>query len=110
MLRLPSQFAVAGVCAGMLMLAGCATVDSVEHAQATADAAMSHAQAAGSAAGHAQSTADEAMRRADSAGSKADRAEAHASVVEARLNRLYAMHREHLRRHHRYSRVRGERD
>ena len=109
-IMLPSQFVVAGICAAMLMLTGCATVESVEHAQATADAAMSHAQAAGSAAGHAQSTADEAMRRADFAGSKADRAEAHASMVEAKLDRLIAMHKAHMHRYHRYRRVRGERD
>jgi hypothetical protein len=109
MLRLPTRFAVSGICVGMLMLAGCATVESVEHAQATADAAMGHAHAAGSAAGHAQSTADEALRRADSAGSKADRAEAHASAVEARLNAAIGMHRAHLRRHHGYHRARGER-
>src|SRR5215472_16591760 len=91
-IMLPSRSAVAGICAAMLMLSGCATVESVEHAQATADAAMAHAQAAGSAAGHAQSTADEAMRRADFAGSKADRAEAHASMVDAKLDRLIGMH------------------
>lgn len=107
---LPSRFVVAGMCTAMLTLSGCATVESVEHAQATADAAMAHAQAAGSAAGRAQSTADEAMRRADFAGSKADRAEAHASMIEARLNRLVAMHKAHMRRYHRYRRVRGERD
>ena len=107
---LSSRFASAGICAAMLMLSGCATVESVEHAQATADAAMSHAQGAGSAAAHAQSTADEALRRADFAGSKADRAEAHASMVEARLNRLIAIHEAHMRRHHRYRRIRGERD
>lgn len=106
---LPSRIALAGTCAAMLMLSGCATVESVEHAQATADAAMAHAQSAGSAAGRAQSTADEAMRRADFAGSKADRADAHASMVEAKLDRLIAMHKAHMRRHHHYRRVRGER-
>ena len=107
---LSSRFRIAIICTAMLMLAGCATVESVEHAQATADAAMSHAQAAGSAAGHAQSTADEAMRRADAAGSKADGAEAHARMIEARLNRLEAMHMAHMRRYHRSHRVRGQRD
>lgn len=106
----PSRFAIAGTCTAMLMLTGCASIESVEHAQATADAAMAHAQAAGSAAANAQSTADEAMRRADAAGSKADRAEAHASMIEARLNNLYAMHRAHMRRYHRYRHARGERD
>lgn len=107
---LPSRFAIAGICTGLLMLTGCATVESVEHAQATADAAMSHAQGAGSAAAHAQSTADEAMQRADAAGSKADRADAHASMVEAKLDRLIAEHRAHMHRYHRYRRARGQRD
>lgn len=107
---LSSRFVIGGVCTAMLMLTGCASVESVEHAQATADAAMSHAQAAGSAAGNAQSTADEAMRRADLAGSKADRAEAHARMIEAGLSRLEAMHKAHMRRYHRSRRVRGERD
>jgi len=43
-----------------LVLGGCATQEAVEHAQATADAAMSAAQ-------HAQATADDAAKRADDA-------------------------------------------
>jgi hypothetical protein len=100
---LSSRFAIGGICACVLMLPGCATVESVEHAQATANSAMS-------AAGHAQSTADEGIRRADMAGQKADRADAHASMVEAKLDSLMGMHREHLRRYHsRHRRARGER-
>jgi len=110
MLHMPSRFAIAGICAGMLMLAGCASVESVEHAQATADSALAHAQGAGQAAERAQSTADEAMRRADSAGQRADHADAHASMVEGKVDRLMAMHMSHLRRyHHRRHRERGQR-
>src|SRR5512140_2261130 len=47
-----------------LLLSGCATKEEAEHAQATADHAMSQAQAATSAAQHAQSTADVAASAA----------------------------------------------
>ena len=43
-----------------LSLSGCATTESVERAQSTADQALASANSAGSAASHAQSTADAA--------------------------------------------------
>ena len=43
-----------------LLLGGCASVDDVKHAQATADQAMSTAQ-------HAQATADQALSAAQAA-------------------------------------------
>lgn len=57
-----------------LMLGGCATQEAVEHAQATADAAMSAAQ-------HAQATADAAAQAAA-------KAEADAKAAHDRIDHM----------------------
>jgi methyl-accepting chemotaxis protein len=74
MLSIVSRCSIAAILAGTLALGGCATVDSVKHAQETADQAMSAAQAAGSAAQHAQSSADAAAQAAQQAQSTAEQA------------------------------------
>lgn len=88
---------IAVVGAGLL-LSGCATKESVEHAQASADQANQTANSAMSAAQHAQSSADDAMKEAQDA-------EAKAMSVSDRLDRMEAERhrvRHHVRRHHHY--------
>lgn len=53
--------------AAALMLSGCATTEEVEHAQATADTALSTAQQAQAAAGNAHAAAASAQTTADQA-------------------------------------------
>jgi outer membrane protein OmpA-like peptidoglycan-associated protein len=67
--------------AGAMALSGCATVESVEKAQATADQALSQAQAASAAAKHAQDTADAAGGSAAAAASAAQAAQARADAA-----------------------------
>jgi hypothetical protein len=62
-----SRAALLGSLGAALMMGGCATVESVEHAQATADQAQQTATAAGSAAAAAQNTANQAMTAANTA-------------------------------------------
>ena len=68
MVRLGSRIALAAVIAGGLSLGGCATIESVERAQASADAA-------GAAAMRAQDTANAAGAAAEAAGADARRAQ-----------------------------------
>jgi outer membrane murein-binding lipoprotein Lpp len=89
-----------------LLLSGCATVESVEHAQATADSAVGLAHAAGSAAQRAQSTADGAASGVQAVGAEAQRANARLDAVELKLDRLMRHHRSH---HHHRAHARGER-
>jgi hypothetical protein len=72
MLRILSKASMIGAVAGLLSLGACASQESVEKAQATADQALSQAQAAGSAASQAQSTANQAGAAAQSANQKID--------------------------------------
>ena len=55
-------------------MAGCATQEAVEHAQATADQALSAANAAGQKADQAQATAQSAMSAAQAAQTTANQA------------------------------------
>jgi outer membrane murein-binding lipoprotein Lpp len=66
--RLANRIALVAVIVGGLSLTGCATVESVERAQASADAA-------GAAAMHAQGSADAAGAAANAAGDAAHRAQ-----------------------------------
>jgi hypothetical protein len=95
MLRLTGRMALAGVMAGALAVSGCATTGSVEKAQATADQAMSAAQAAGAAAQRAQSTADAAnaaaMRAQSTADSATSAAQAAASQAQATSTQVQQM-------------------
>lgn len=87
MLRFVRSVSIVGLMAGSLALGGCATQEAVEHAQATADQALSTAQAAETAAHNAQSTADNAASAAQSANARLDK-------VEADVDHL-AHHHEH---------------
>jgi uncharacterized protein YceK len=75
---------LAGVAA--LFMSGCATVESVEKAQATADAA-------GAAAHQAQGTADQAMQAAQGAQQAADQARSEVGALGGRVNALEQMHK-----------------
>jgi hypothetical protein len=81
---------VALAMSGALMMGGCATTESVERAQASADAAAMRADAAFAAAQTAQQRADAAGAAAQEARAAADRAQAAAasasSSVEAVRN------------------------
>ena|SRR5437868_1771820 len=66
--RLANRVALVVVIVGGLSLSGCATVESVERAQASADAA-------GAAAMHAQGSADAAGSAANAAGDAAKKAQ-----------------------------------
>ncbi len=85
------RLAMIGMVAGTLALGGCATVDSVKHAQSTADAAVSQAEAAAAAAQRAQTAADQA--------------ETDARTVDAKVGHFIDEERaenaaEHARHHH----------
>jgi hypothetical protein len=84
-----------GVMVSLLALGGCATVDSVKRAQASADAAgaaAAHAQAsadaAGSAAGAAGDAAKKAQDSADAAGASANTAGGDAKRANDRLDKV----------------------
>jgi phage shock protein A len=62
--------------AGALALSACATVESVQHAQGTADQALSAAQAAQQTANGAQQTADQARSEVNALGQRVDALEA----------------------------------
>jgi hypothetical protein len=83
-----------------LILAGCATRESVEHAQATADSAKQDAAAAMAAAQHAQSTADAAGSTAQAAATTAQAAQAAAASANDRLARMAEHHGKWRHRHH----------
>jgi hypothetical protein len=99
---LVNRAAMAGMVAGALALGGCATVDSVNHAQATADSALSQAQAAGAAAQRAQGTADAAGQKADQANTAVQTVDAKVEhfIDEERAENSAERHRHH--HHHRY--------
>jgi outer membrane murein-binding lipoprotein Lpp len=92
---------------GTLALGGCATVDSVKRAQASADSAGSAAQraqgsadAAGAAATAAGDAAKKAQDSADAAGTAATGAATDIKTANARIDRLERKVR-WLARHHR---------
>lgn len=113
-----TKLSIAALLAGAVALSGCATVGSVKRAQATADEALSQAQAGNAAAQHAQSSADaanaaaqRAQSSADSAASAAQAAQSAAQAASAqagdlsgRVDRLERSHRaparHHRTRHH----------
>lgn len=73
------------VAAAGLAMSGCASVDEVKHAQATADQALSTAQ-------QAQQTATSAMSAAQAAQQSADKANAGVDQLNQRMNELEAKH------------------
>lgn len=118
MLSSAGRVTLAGVMVGALALGGCATNDSVRHAQATADQALSTAQQAQGAATHAQQTADaagsaaqRAQQTADAGASTAQAAASQAQAASAQAANASAQAQEakqrptgkahHKRRHHR---------
>ena len=78
--------AIATVAAVGPLVSGCASVDDVKHAQATADQALSAAQ-------QAQSTATAAQQAAQAAQQSADKANADVNALTQRVNDLEAKHR-----------------
>ena len=87
--------------AGALVLGGCASQESVEKAQATANSAMTAAQGAQSAADAAGAAAQKAQASADAAAQKADQAEADAQANKATIAEHAAMPMHRAHRHHR---------
>jgi hypothetical protein len=97
-----------------LAMAGCATRESVEQAQASANAADSHAGDARMRADHAQARADEAagiggnaMTSAQAAGQHADSLDTQLAQANAKIHFLernvvykHVKHRKHRRVHH----------
>lgn len=104
-LRSISAIALGGT---LLLGGGCATKEAVEHAQATADQALSTAQ-------HAQNTADGAASAAQTAGADAAKANTRLDNVESNVDHLMH-HHEHgtwsdvgvKHRHHRHRMPRTE--
>ncbi len=82
------------------LLGGCATRESVEHAQATADQARGDAAAARSAADRAQSTADGASKSAQDAMASAQMANDKVDKLAADMEKR--RHTASHRRHHRH--------
>lgn len=99
MLRLVRSVSIMGLIAGALALGGCATREEVEHAQATADQAMSQAQAANAAAGRAQTAADTADMAAQTAQAAADTANGEVQKIDTRLVSVEG-DVDHLAHHH----------
>jgi len=67
-------FLIPVMVAGSLLMAGCATEEEVQHAQATADQALAAANSAGQKADQAQATAQSAMSAAQAAQTTANQA------------------------------------
>jgi phage shock protein A len=76
----------AAVIGGTLLLGGCASVDDVKRAQATADQALE-------AAHNAQGAADRAQQTADQAKAAADALNGRVTNIENDVNELKAHHR-----------------
>jgi hypothetical protein len=70
----------------LIALSGCATVESVEHAQSTANQALSTAGAAQQAAAQAQQTGSQALGAAQNAQQSADRANTAVGALKADLD------------------------
>jgi len=75
---------LAGAATTLLALGGCATKEEVQHAQATADTALSTAQGAQQAAGQAQQTASQALGAAQNAQQSADRANTAVGALDSK--------------------------
>lgn len=82
------------------LLGGCATKESVEHAQATADLADSDAKTARGAADRAQSSADGAAKTAQDAMASAQMANDKVDKLAAEMEKR--RHTASHRRHHRH--------
>jgi len=78
-----TRVSLAALAVGALTLGGCATQEAVEHAQATADSALTHAQAGEAAAHRAQESADAATTAVQKAQSSADAAQASADAAKS---------------------------
>jgi len=74
----------------LIALGGCATKEEVQHAQSTADTALSTAQAAQQAAGQAQQTASQALGAAQTAQQSADRANTAVGALDSKVNGIQA--------------------
>jgi formylmethanofuran dehydrogenase subunit E len=99
---------MAGAMALAVALGGCATRESVEHAQATADAAEAHsgtafgrANAAYDVGNNALGTARDAKSQAMIAEQKADQANADLSAVKEKVAYLDSKQQHKKKRHHR---------
>ncbi|GAA0545841.1 outer membrane murein-binding lipoprotein Lpp [Rhizomicrobium palustre] len=100
-MRFVKLASMAAVIAMGTLLSGCATKESVEHAQSTADLADSDAKAARGAADRAQSTADGAAKQAGDAMTLAqqanDKIDKYISDQEMKKKQRSAMRRHHRR-------------
>ena len=72
----------------LMALGGCATKEEVQHAQATADTALSTAHGAQQAAGQAQQTASQALGAAQAAQASADKANQAVGALDGRFGGL----------------------
>ena len=99
MLTLIRSVSIIALTAGALALGGCATREDVAHAQATADQAVSQAQAANAAAQRAQSAADAAAGAAQRAQASTDTLSSGVQKMDARLVSVEG-DVDHLAHHH----------
>lgn len=103
--------AIAAIAVSGTMLSGCATIESVERAQATANQALSLAQQGNAAAQAAQATADagvsaaqRAQATADAAGAAAAVADGKAEAAGAKADKNDKTFWQHHQTHHRHRR------
>jgi hypothetical protein len=82
------RIVVAGVGFAFLGLGGCASIEDVEHAQATADRALGMANQAQQTASNAQAAADRATQVASAAKNEADSAMASNSQTRTDITAL----------------------
>jgi F0F1-type ATP synthase epsilon subunit len=80
--------AFAGAVGALALLGGCASVDDVKHAQATADQALSAANQAQQTASAAGSSAQSAMSAAQAAQQSADKANASVAELSGQVQTL----------------------
>lgn len=102
-MRLLKTVSLVAVIGTATLLGGCATKESVEHAQSTADLADSDAKAAHGAADRAQSTADGAAKQAGDAMTLAQQANDKVDKLIAdqeKRRHAAALYRRHHHRHH----------
>lgn len=99
MMTLIRSISIIGLTAGALTLGGCATREQVEHAQATADQAVSQAQAANASAQRAQMAADAAAGAAQRAQTTADMVGGEVQKIDTRLVSAES-DLDHLTHHH----------
>jgi len=82
---LPRKSTLLAMAGAALLLGGCASIDDVKNAQATADRALSAAQ-------NAQGTADQALSAARNAQQTADQAKSDAANANARIDGMAVKH------------------